>query len=94
MTAPLLPSETDPTNVRTFFLWLWGSLSMFPPVGLRHKSLPRSGMRAAARAMAFASQDHIIARFQDNSMRRASFLTLVPNPLVSMKAGCKRECER
>lgn len=51
-------------------------------MGLRHTALPRSGMRAAARVLAFAHQDHIIARFQDVTVhgRRQSVLMITPRP--------------
>ena len=71
-------------------MWLWSSLSPLPPVGARHNALPRSGMKAAARTLAFANQDHIVANFHKQGSVRApgggrvgSVLTITPNLQVS-----------
>ncbi len=59
MTRPLGASEIERLTFLGLLRWIWASLSPFPPIGLRHTALPRSGMRAAARTLAFAEQDHL-----------------------------------
>ncbi|GFH10667.1 hypothetical protein HaLaN_06022 [Haematococcus lacustris] len=57
MTLPLRPHELPPSGWRPWLLWLWRSTALFPPIGIRHSALPASGMKAAARTLAFANQE-------------------------------------
>lgn len=56
MTVPIDLSEITHHSVGSYVRWLWRSLSPFPPLGLRHNAMPGTGMLAAARTLAFASQ--------------------------------------
>ncbi|KAL6761627.1 hypothetical protein V8C86DRAFT_2533008 [Haematococcus lacustris] len=88
MTLPLRPHELPPSGWRPWLLWLWRSTALFPPIGIRHSALPASGMKAAARTLAFANQDHIIARFNEDVTIHGhcrDVLTISPNPQRSQE---------
>lgn len=49
--------EMRPQSIKTFFVWLWNSLSPHIPPGLRHSALPVSGVAARRRLLALKTAE-------------------------------------
>ena len=57
-TDPLDAEEKSKFGFKQFFQWIWYSLAMHTPPGIRHKALPTSGLSGRRRILALQQSKH------------------------------------